>query len=499
MPTYTVQDTETNKKVTFEWSGKKPPTDADMIEVFAAARANNNVPEYQEPQQGKNNILEGGMPSAVPSLETAANLATSSYGIPAAGLAGLFSLLDKPVLTKSPDGSIRFEQKQSNLSEARDIVEKTQEALVYQPQTKGGKQLTESVAYPVQKLDQFGAHVGKKLEETKHPNIGAAVHSTIAGIPVVVAGGKMALRRTVPQTVAKLNKKIDVAIDKGVNKAIRPSVMKKETHGQVVRYRNKARIAIKEIVENKKNLNIIDEKTGAKIEGLPKTLDQFSQAIEQTKKNIFEQYDNLAKKTGKIGVKINLKSISNELNPVIKNKILQDLSPETIKYAQSRIDVMTERGFYTAMETQEAIQLLNQTLKQFYKDPSPANKGMAYVDSLIANNLRKNLDKSIKRVTGKDYQALKSKYAALRTLETDVTKRSIVDARKNVKGLIDFSDVFTGYHIIHGVLKAEPSVIGAGITAKGIAKYMKLMNDPNRIVKHMFGDVEKLVRKQGGQ
>lgn len=38
MPEYTVQDTSTGKTVTFEWSGAQPPTDADMEEVFAAAK-----------------------------------------------------------------------------------------------------------------------------------------------------------------------------------------------------------------------------------------------------------------------------------------------------------------------------------------------------------------------------------------------------------------------------------------------------------------------------
>jgi hypothetical protein len=38
MPQYTVQDTETGRTVTFDWAGAEAPTDADMAEVFAAAR-----------------------------------------------------------------------------------------------------------------------------------------------------------------------------------------------------------------------------------------------------------------------------------------------------------------------------------------------------------------------------------------------------------------------------------------------------------------------------
>ena len=38
MPTYTVEDSTTGKKVTFEWNGTKPPTDTDMEQVFSEAR-----------------------------------------------------------------------------------------------------------------------------------------------------------------------------------------------------------------------------------------------------------------------------------------------------------------------------------------------------------------------------------------------------------------------------------------------------------------------------
>ena len=477
MPTYTVLDTATDKKVTFEWNDSKPPNDTDMIEVFAKARESEVAPETPEvPGDRISPTIKEGMPSAVPSLETAANLATSAYGIPLSGLAGLFAL---------PFG----------LDKAKGVVEGVQKALVYQPQTKGGQELTETATYPIQKLDQLGGYVGGKLEEAGHPDLGAAAHSGIVGAPAVVAGAKMALKPSSAKAMAKLDTEMNKAIDTGVNKAVRPSVIKKETHSQVVRYRNQARTAIREIVDNKDNLNIVDA-TGVKVEGLPKTLDQFSQAIEQTKRVIFEEYDALAKRTGKVGVKVNLDFIAKELEPVIKNKTLRDLSPETIEYAQGRIDVLTERGFYTAVETQEAIQLLNQTLKQFYKDPSPAMKGKALVDSLIANNLRKNLDSSIRNATGKNYQALKNKYGALRTLESDVTKRSIVDARKNIKGLLDFSDVFSGYHIVRGVLSADPATVVAGGVSKTIAAMWKWRNDPNRIVKNMFGDVEKLIGKQ---
>ena len=68
--------------------------------------------------------------------------------------------------------------------------------------------------------------------------------------------------------------------------------------------------------------------------------------------------------------------------------------------------------------------------------------------------------------------------------------RSIIDARRNNKGLLDFTDVFSGYHIIRGVLTAEPVSVAAGIGSRVISAYYKMLNNPNRIVKNMFSDVE---------
>lgn len=50
MPNYTVKDSQTGKTITFAWNGTKPPTQADMKEVFAAARS-------QGPQQP---VAQGG-------------------------------------------------------------------------------------------------------------------------------------------------------------------------------------------------------------------------------------------------------------------------------------------------------------------------------------------------------------------------------------------------------------------------------------------------------
>lgn len=415
-----------------------------------------------------------------PVAETAANLATSAYGVPVSGLAGIFAL---------PFG----------LEAAGKTVEEIQKALIYQPQTESGKQLTEAATYPLMEYEKIPEFVGNKLEEAGYsPEIAAAAHTALSSLPVLI-GGKMAIRKPPGKALAAIDRDTSRAIKRGVNKAVRPSVVKKSTSSQVKRYFKQAESAIEEIVKNQDNLNLIDD-MGKRTEGLPKTLDQFSQAIEQTKRNVFAEYDTLAKQADRASaIGIDLVETSKKLDSVIDNTVLKDLSPETIKYAEMRAESLQGRGNYTAIETQEAIQMLNQTLEQFYRDPSPDMKGRALVDSVIANDLRTQLDAAIQKTTGKEYSALKKKYGDLKSLESDVTKRSIVDARKNNKGLIDFSDILSGHQVIKGMITKDPVSFTAGVGMKGISKYYKMLNDPNHIVKNMFSEVEKLTKRKGMQ
>jgi hypothetical protein len=91
---------------------------------------------------------------------------------------------------------------------------------------------------------------------------------------------------------------------------------------------------------------------------------------------------------------------------------------------------------------------------------------------------------------------LKRSYGALKTIEKDVVHRSIVDARKNVKGLIDFSNMATASEFVGGVMSANPAMLGSAAAIQGTKWYLKRLNDPNRMVKNMFDEVGTLMEKR---
>ncbi len=285
---------------------------------------------------------------------------------------------------------------------------------------------------------------------------------------------------------------IESTVLKKFTKGVRPLLPGKSTPATQAAYKEDVINAVKTIQENKPNLNFNDE-TGGFIKGEnPKSLQQLSDAIDQTKKSVFAKYDALAKKAGDAGVSVQTSPIANELDAVINNKALSLTNPKAVEYAQNFKDRLLASGPLNAITAQEVIQNFNKSLEAFYRNPSYDNASQASIDAMIANRMRKSLDEGITGLTGTQYQELKNKYGSLKAIEKDVVKAALRDSRKNVKGLIDFTDIFSGGQVVNGILSLNPSQVASGLTQKAIAETYKYLNNPNRAIEKMFNIAEGL-------
>lgn len=78
---------------------------------------------------------------------------------------------------------------------------------------------------------------------------------------------------------------------------VKPSVAGKNNASQTQNVWDKTRSAIGQIVRNKENLELTHPESSEPVRGqLPQSLEQFSEALDQTKRKIFAEYDALAKK-----------------------------------------------------------------------------------------------------------------------------------------------------------------------------------------------------------
>lgn len=324
----------------------------------------------------------------------------------------------------------------------------------------------------------------------------------IASVIPVGFGGKVAGKESlnIAKDVAGLTKRIgksniDDVIETGISKGIKPSVVGKNSLAQLDQYKTKAKEAVLNIVKNKQNLSYVDE-FGESVTGkLPSSLKELTEAVDQTKKRIFSEYSSLATKAGGTGVAVDLNKVTSELGKIVNDKVIQTISPETAQYATNLIERFSKQGSFTPEQAQQAIANMNSSLEAFYKNPTYGTYRQAQIDALITNNLRESLDEVITSATGPGYAELKKAYGALKTIEKDAIKRAVVEGRKNAKGLVDFTDIFSAGDIVMGVATMNGAQVAKGAIQKAVSSYIKRLNSPDSAIKKMFQKVEGAIEK----
>lgn len=312
------------------------------------------------------------------------------------------------------------------------------------------------------------------------------------GAPLVGKGLQAGYKAvTTPQT-QRIQQDIVTQFEKGV----KPNLPGKTTPTTSTKFNNQVAEGVQVINNNKAGLQFVDE-AGEVVTGrTPETLKEFSEAIEQTKNRIYAEYDNLATRAGESGVKVDTLPIANELSEVINNKALQLSNPEAVAYAKAVQNRYRITGALDAKTAQEVIQNYNNALQAFYRNPTPEGLTRNAVDAMMVNRIRQALDQGIEGMTGAQYQALKNQYGALKAIERDVMRATLRDARKNMKGLIDYTDIFSGGQVVNGLLSMNPGMVASGMTQKAIASYFKFLNSPSRAIQKMFKSADKLPQPQ---
>jgi hypothetical protein len=311
----------------------------------------------------------------------------------------------------------------------------------------------------------------------------------IGVLPSTAKAGIGVVKKLIP---APIEKKIANVIKWGMDKGIRPSVVGKSNAPQAEKYYEKAQSAVESIIENKPNLQFTDE-AGNAIKGeLPKNLHQFSGAIDQTKRGIFKKYDSMVKTSDDLGKTVDLNPIVGELKLFTSNKVNKIAGGSGIGRAQDLTMEMAGNKL-TLSEAQDLLAILNGRTKAFIKNPTPDMASGFAVDTMTANQLRMAIDSAVENVS---YLPLRKQYGALREIEKEVQNRATVDARKNVVGLIDFADIATAAEAARALATMNPGAAGAAGAMKVIKEWYKHLNNPNRVIKSMFYDTERLIGKR---
>lgn len=353
------------------------------------------------------------------------------------------------------------------------------------PESEKGKAMVEAVGL-IQDAGIFAAGKGvSALSKTP------AAQKGIKAVSEVAEKGRTGIKNTFDYLGQKFGKDVPKNVLNDFKKGVKPHLPGKTTISTSRAYDDNVLKALDAITDNKDMLQLTDADGMLVKYSAPKNLKQLGEALEQTKRSIYSQYDDMARQAGGQGVSIGTDDIARNLDDIINDDALRLSHPEAINYAQQLKDRYGEMGNLDITTAQDVVQNLNKNLESFYRNPDYTNASRAGIDALVANNLRKNLDDVITKATGPGYGDLRGKYGALKAIERDVMKAYLRDARKNVKGLIDYTDIFSGGQAVNAIASMSGAGLAQAGAQKAIASFFKRLNDPNKAIQKAFKTLEK--------
>lgn len=290
-------------------------------------------------------------------------------------------------------------------------------------------------------------------------------------------------------------KDFDTVVAQGMAKGVKPQFRGAMATSTVAlkEYNMKASSAVKSIIDIQDSLQYTDDAGDAIAKGkLPSNNSEYTQAISQAKKQIYDEYSSATQAATGEGITVQLDDVVEKLIEYAENPVNQLSGAAKTKYALKMAERLSAQGDLNPTQVEELIQILNKSLAPSYA--TKTTKGVAEVDLSIANILRDNLDNVVTGSTGVEYQELKNAYGALKAIEKDVGHRALVEARKNSKGLSDLTDIFTGGDVIAGAIGHNPALIARGLTGKGIQWYYKFATSPDANIMRMFNKAGRLYK-----
>lgn len=301
-----------------------------------------------------------------------------------------------------------------------------------------------------------------------------------------------------PDIRSKVEIKLTPKIEDKIQKAIKPTVIEKKGSNILQKFNNDVVKSIDTVQYYADQIQLKGE--AWELTNRPiQSIKDFGDAIFQSKKYLYDEYNSIKTQAWGKGLEIELSDTISELQ---KSKAKLQRLPwqkQAIAYIDDQIDDLTTIGKLSVDDAQSAMQIYNEKLDAFYRNPQPNDVGKASIDALINNSIRNNMNKWIELATWwPEYQVLKDRYRALMNIEKEVMKRAIVSGRQNAKSLLDFSDLFTADQAIGAIVNIASGNIPwavkntlSAVFVNGLKNMYKKINSPDTNLRELFEIVSK--------
>jgi archaellum component FlaC len=142
--------------------------------------------------------------------------------------------------------------------------------------------------------------------------------------------------------------------------------------------------------------------------------------------------------------------------------------------------------------TDTDISRIQKFIENINTDVNPmSDKAGAQVSGKTSQVLRGILDKKIEGATGEGYQALRSQYADIKSIEDNLINQFKKSSRGIGKGVGDWVEGFGSLDTVVGLLTSNPATMAKGAGMFALGKYMKKFRDPEAKLQNIFKAIEK--------
>lgn len=291
-----------------------------------------------------------------------------------------------------------------------------------------------------------------------------------------------------------------------IERSIKPTVKWKQNVADYNKFIDDTLDVTDYMSKNKDLLQYTDDAWNVIKWELPTNLKQTSETLWWLKKNIYDQYNAIAKQAGDAGARVKLDKVYQQLDDLERNVSQNIANPETKwiieKFKEALIQNSDDLWTISIEDAQQLTQDYNKMLTAFFKNPNindvSKNSIIASMNKWVKDAINESIDDVIDAgiknwsSASRQYSALKSMYGKIKTIEDEVAKRALVDARKNIKGLDQtLLDSFAGGEITDAILTLNPSKAAKAGVIKWIQSYYKYLNNPNTNINKLFKLVDK--------
>ena len=296
---------------------------------------------------------------------------------------------------------------------------------------------------------------------------------------------------------------------KYIEKSIKPTVKGKQSQVAYDKFIDDALDVTDYMSKNKKVLEFTDDAWEVVRWELPKNLRETSEALSNMKKYIYDQYNGIAQKAWDAWAKVNLNKLYDKLDDLANNNAVNLANPwlknAIESYKNQLLQYSDDLGNITIQEAQDTMQYYNKILDAYFKNPwamatdTSKNIVVANLKRWLAEAVDESMDDVLNAWINKwstasqQYRDWKQLYSKIKTIEDEVSKRALVEARKNTKGLsTDIIDALAWGNLVEWLLTQNPTWLLKWAVMKWINAFNKYLNSPNTQIRNLFTLVDKV-------